>query len=341
MSSENPSFTALSCLYGENPWQKLARLLTFNTGDPLAIDKFRVVEGKDPSYNNIVDVERLLQTVTHIAAAFEENGLKVPTIAVGVKHGNACGASVGTVRNNLTNRAVLDQMMSGDKEAVFGGLVMTNFYLGADEAEHLSAKKLDGVIAPELSPEAIERLRRKGNKCRFMVNPALGSLDIRSLDKAERFRYVRGGKLVQPNYTYVLDMEHDVTCYGPKITAEQLEDALLACAIGSTSNSNTITLVKNGQLIANGVGQQSRVVAAEVALLRADLSGHNMGDSVAYSDSFFPFPDGPEILINAGVKVILTSSGSINDQQTIDLCQKRGVSLLMVPDKLGRGFFGH
>ena len=116
---------------------------------------------------------------------------------------------------------------------------------------------------------------------------------------------------------------------------------MLAWAIGSTSNSNTLTLVKNNQLIGNGVGQQDRVGAAQLAITRAKRSGHDVAGAVAYSDSFFPFTDGPQTLIDAGTTAIFTSSGSVKDKATIDVCAKHGVALYMIPDQVGRGFFGH
>jgi phosphoribosylaminoimidazolecarboxamide formyltransferase/IMP cyclohydrolase len=200
---------------------------------------------------------------------------------------------------------------------------------------------LDGIIAPAFTEGAIAMLRRKSDKCRFMANPALQKLEGR-LDQTPRFRFVRGGFLMQPNYTFVPNFYGEqIVRYGGNATLREESDMLFAWAIGSTSNSNTITLVKDKQLIGNGVGQQDRVGAANLAITRARRSGHDVLEAVAYSDSFFPFPDAPQILIEAGVKAIFTSSGSIRDQETINLCEKHGIALYMVSDKVGRGFFGH
>ena len=146
---------------------------------------------------------------------------------------------------------------------------------------------------------------------------------------------------MQPNYTFVPNFnQKEFNKYG---TATQIQerDMILAWAIGSTSNSNTITLVKNGQLISNGVGQQDRVGAAQLAITRAKRSGHDVTGAVAYSDSFFPFPDGPQVLIEAGIAAIFTSSGSVRDRAIIEVCTKNDVVLYMIPDQIGRGFFGH
>ncbi|HEY4512309.1 MAG TPA: hypothetical protein VJH63_01460 [Candidatus Paceibacterota bacterium] len=324
------------CKYGENANQTPAALFSSGSNDPLSIDKFKVIEGTAPSYNNYCDIDRLLQTITHIAAVYDLNTGKIPLIAIGVKHGNACGAAVGD-----TPIETLKKMMSGDPLAIFGGLIMTNFPIDETLAEELSGKLLDGVISPSFKEDAIAKLRRKGDKCRFIANEKLSSLDKDSLDKQLRFRYMRGGFLRQPNYTFTIDLNApEMQKYG-EASEENKNDILLAWAVGTTSNSNTIALVKNGQLIGNGVGQQDRVGAAKLAVERATRSGHDISSATAFSDSFFPFPDGPEVLINAGVKIILTTSGSRKDNETIELCQKHNVALYMIPDILARGFFGH
>ena len=197
---------------------------------------------------------------------------------------------------------------------------------------------LDIVAAPSFTPEAIEILARKKGKCRILVNPAIENAGMNSLDTAKRFRYVRGGFLTQPNYSFVPDVKN--------------ADVVLAWAVGCTSNSNTITLVKDGRLVGNGVGQQDRVGAAKLAIFRADdaakFADHAALDTVkmienavAYSDSFFPFPDAPEVLINRGIKTIFSTSGSVNDEKIIELCKNKGVSLILMPDSEARGFYQH
>jgi len=326
----------VTCKYGENTSQSPAHLYSRGSDDPLALDEFQVEEGTPLSYNNMCDIDRLIQTITHIAAAYDVNFGTAPAIAVGVKHGNACGAAV-----DRDLRDVASNVMAGDLRAIFGGLVMTNFGVDAAVAELLSVQKLDGIIAPRFTSEAIAMLRRKKDKCRFVVNAALAALSAESLDRAPRFRYVRGCFLAQPNYTFVPRLRGaEIDKFGP-VGIDYEADMLLAWAIGATSNSNTITLVKGGMLIGNAVGQQDRVGAAELAIKRAHDAKHDVVGAVAYSDSFFPFPDGPKALIDAGVCAIFTSRGSVNDQKTIDLCMESNVALYMIPDALGRGFFGH
>ncbi len=335
---------AQQCLYGENAWQTPAALFAREADDPLAIANFELVAGTAPSYNNLCDLDRMLQTATHIAAAFDVNAKKVPLIAVGAKHGNACGAAIGT-----DPEAVLKAMLEGDLRAIFGGLVLTNFPITEKAAETLLTHKmsanqrrlLDGVIAPDFKPEAVKALSRKGDKCRFLKNPALGKLSKETMDSASRFRYVRGGFLKQPNYNLVIDLSGPNIEKIGELTPQRVADLLLAWAVGSTSNSNTVALVRDGMLVGNGVGQQDRVGGCELAIKRAKDAGHETVEAVAYSDSFFPFTDGPKALADAGISAVFASSGSVKDEEVKKFCREQGMTLVLVPDKLGRGFFGH
>jgi phosphoribosylaminoimidazolecarboxamide formyltransferase / IMP cyclohydrolase len=348
--------------YGENPQQAEAGFYADNRVDvdPLGLDRFEHVQGMERSYVNITDLDRLLQTVTHIAAGFDRNFSKVPAIAIGVKHGNACGAGVAE-----TPVEAIKKMLTGDTRAIFGGVVMLNAAIDKAIAQTLihhamdddRPRLLDGVIGSSVDNEALELLSR--NKLRVVVNPALADLTEKSLDTARRIRPVRGGLLEQPNYDFVLDFRADYMQYHGELTDQQKRDLALAWGVGSTSNSNTITLVKNGQLIGNGVGQQDRVGAAQLALtrttntfpgleeqgdkllLRVTLDKTKLTGAVAYSDSFFPFPDGPELLAKAGIKAILASSGSVGDKSVIKTLTDAGASLAMIPDRIGRGFYMH
>ncbi len=336
---------ALTCKYGENGCQVPAALYESGSADPLSLEKFRIVAGTEPSYNNLCDLDRLLQTVTHIAAAFEVNRGKTPLISVGVKHGNSCGAAVAYDGPAEAAR----KMIMGDPLAIFGGLVMVNYPVTEEVAEALvghgmpegQRRPLDGIIAPAFDASAMGLFQRKGDKCRLLANPALAGLGRASLDAGLRYRYVRGGFLAQPNYTYVLDLgDPELKKYG-QAARQQEDDMLMAKAIGDTSNSNTITIVKDGQLIANGVGQQASVRGAKLALNLVSYSGHDAKGASASSDSFFPFTDGVEVLAEAGIKAIAATSGSINDKDVVRFCEDRGIVLYHIPDKKGRGFFGH
>lgn len=325
--------------YGENPGQKPAFQYAIDSSDPLALHNFRLAEG-NPSHTTMTDLDRSLQTLTHISAVLAHNGHPVGDITVGVKHGNPCGEA----QTGGDTLLALRKMLHGNLTAIFGGAIITNFPITKAEADVLlhyeSAKRrpIDLIAAPEFSDEAVEELHRKEGKCKLFANPALRTA---TLDTSRRFRHVRGGFLTQPNYTFVPDLRAQYVTKHGLASDEQEMDMLLAWAIGSTSNSNKITLVKSRQLIGNGVSQQSRVEAAELALLKVRYSGDMPRGAVAYSDSYFPFPDGPQLLIDAGVSAILTSSGSVRDSETIALCKERNVPLYMIPDEMCRGFYAH
>lgn len=331
--------------YGENPWQGGAGLyLSRHIDDPLGIGEFELKDGIPLSYNNYTDVDRLLQSVTHIAAGLERNFKKIPKIALGVKHGNLCGAGVSD-----NPKDAIEKMLDGDQRAIFGGSVLINFPITKDVAHTIMKYKvdkgkriLDIIIAPGIDEDATDILKRKNGKLRLLINTELGNLGEDSIDRTERIRHIRGGRIKQDNYTFIYDYKHpEISWSGKKAVGRQAEDMIIAWAIGSTSNSNTICIVKDGQLLSNGVGQQDRVTSAELALMRAKNAGHDLKGSCAYSDSFFPFPDGPKMLADAGIKAILTTRGSVRDDEVAKELADAGVSLCTLPDSVARGFFGH
>lgn len=331
---------------GENGYQMPAYLykLPGAENDPLALYNFKMMTGENPSYNNWCDIDRLLHTVTHIADTFRKNCNMVPWLAVGVKHGNACGAGIDL---NSQEEAI-KKMISGDPVSLFGGLVMVNFRIDSEFAELIlthgtdgSRHLLDGIIAPEFTAKAIAILRRKKDKCRLVSNKALYRLGKSVIDHMPVIRPVRGGFLNEPGYTYSLNLANkNLVKYG-QASAQQEMDMMLADAICRTSNSNTITLVKNGRLIGNGVGQQSRVNGVELAIDLAHKNNHETAGAVLASDSFFPFTDGPEVAARAKISAIIGTSGSINDPAVIEFCTKNDLIVYLVPDAEARGFFNH
>lgn len=349
--------------YGENPQQTEAGLYADNrvNVDPLGLDQFEHLKGWELSYVNETDIDRLVQTSTHIAAGFEQNFGEVPAMAIGVKHGNACGAGVAE-----THAEAVKKMIEGDTRAIFGGVVMINGEIDQEIANilmrHMVAEEadnrlLDGVVGASFTEEALEILKRA--KLRAVINPALASLSEASLDTSRRQRHARGGMLTQDNYNFVLDLHADYIEQFGDVTEQQKRDLVLGWAIGSTSNSNTITLVKNGQLLGNGVGQQDRVGAGQLAAARTtveipdvveqngklvmmvELDKAKLEGAAAYSDSFFPYPDGPQLLASLGVRSTLTSWNTEHHKEILRNIADQGLGILMLPDKVGRGFFGH
>jgi phosphoribosylaminoimidazolecarboxamide formyltransferase/IMP cyclohydrolase len=340
--------------YGENAYQAPSSVYETNKSN-FSPDKFKLLTETMLSYNNFCDRDKILQMITHISAGFELNlGKRAPYIAIAVKHGNACGVGLGAKPQDA-----LEKMIEGDVRAIHGGSIFTNFKIDEEESETLlhysmqpeARRLLDTVTAPDFSNGAVEILARKKGKCRIVVNSNLANIAPDDLDKTERVRFIRDGFLTQPNYTFIPNLK-EANVEGDKeiLTKENIvADLILAWAIGCTSNSNTITIVRDGKLLGNGVGQQDRVGAAKLAISRADDASESLGLSgkadlagaVVYSDSFFPFPDGPKALIDRGIKIIFATSGSVNDKEVIEACRKQGATLVMFPDKIARGFAWH
>ncbi len=327
--------------YGENPQQKYAATFTTKAGasDPFAVHNFKQIEGTAPSYVNITDLDCLVETLTRTAAAFDLNTGRVPHMMFAAKHGNCCGAAIGDNPYTITNRVV-----SGDREAISGAFVICTFEVDAGVADvlltHLMEKGqrriFDGVVAPSFTEEAIDKLSRKTGKCRLFVNPELVKLGRTSVDMSRRIRYVRGGFTIQDSNPFIFQVKAEW-----KLTFDEVDDLLLAQGIGSTGNSNSIVLVKNGMLIGSGMGQRSRVMAGKFALLYADTYDHNVAGALAYSDSFCPFIDGPELLAKAGVTKIFATSGSIRDKEVLERMHELGVKFMTLPDAEARGFAKH
>ncbi|MDD2785782.1 MAG: hypothetical protein PHS79_02695 [Patescibacteria group bacterium] len=334
---------AMDCKYGEAPYMTAA---LFRTNDnPLAVHSMTSITGTAPSYINLTDLDRLRVTVNKIAATLAINGFPERFIASVVKHGNVCGVGIAT-----TPGEAITKMIDSDIQSVHGGVAMCNFLVGESEAEFIrnyktssdNKRMLDGLAAPGVTEAAGQVMERKRGKCRVFENPALARMGFESLDRVSYRALSKGNFLRQEGEPFVLEVNDPrINRLLGDLDLQQKVDIALAFAIGSTADSNTITLVRDGMLLGQGVRQTSRVRAAMVAVMNAQLSGHNTHGALAYSDSFFPFQDGPEVLARAGVKVIFASSGSINDESVRDFCRSNGVNLWTLPDKVCRGFFGH
>ena len=335
--------------YGENPSQVPAGLFRLDPLNPLscplALHNFQIIEG-DPGYVNLTDLDRGLHTMIQIVNAFRAYKVnQLRSIAMGLKHGNCCGAAV-----SHSPHLAMKAMISGQPNDLFGGVVLTNFPINKELAvclkTHSAVKRvIDVLAASDITKKAREVLSRKGEKCKIMVNPWLKDISCLTHKASQMFRPVLGGLLSQPENDFVLKLDDERMERVGELSEEQKNALLLAWAIGSTSDSNTITLVKYRHgtyyLAGNGVRQTSRVAAARVAIDNAKAAGHDLDGAVAYSDSFFPFVDGPELLAKAGIKAIFATSGSIQDKAVTECCRKYGVTLWRLSNDVARGFFHH
>ncbi len=341
---------ALPCCYGENPSWTAEFFAVDN--HPLSPKNFKQVGGKYPSFINGTDLMNAAWTLVQIVAGWRRNFSQTPMVAVAVKHGNACGVGVC---NNIPEEAIV-RMIESDKEAIHGACVVVNFSLNRELATILRShgmpvsadgnpgkRLIDVVAAPEFSEDAGEVMERRGGKCRMYVNPALPEISPASLPRRIYRPVPWGGFFREEGDPFILDLNDPrMEMMGGELTLPEREDLVISWAVGSTSVSNTITLVKDRTLIANAVGQQSRVRAAKLALEIAKDGGHSVEGAMAYSDSFFPFPDGADRLASAGIGGIFASSGSVNDQMVLKALEGfPGLRFWRLPDKICRGFARH
>lgn len=296
--------------YGENPHQK-GWIKKIMTKDSLAWFRFKQLQGKQLSFNNYLDMDAAAECLSFI-------GQQQPACVV-VKHTNPCGASRGRKLEKIFLQA-----WRGDSLAAFGGIVAINRPVEEKLSKLMLAERrfFEILLCPEISKAAIKVMSRKKD-LRILVNPALF---MPMPNKALDHREIRGGILEQERDLYKLTKKdlRVVTKVRPKL--KQIRDMLMAWEICRVSKANSIALVKNQALVANGVGQQDRVRCCQLAVDKARKGA--VINSAAASDAFFPFKDGPEVLIKAGVRVIIQPGGSIRDKETIDLCNQKKVSMI-------------
>lgn len=296
--------------YGENPHQQAYFFNDNSTTDPLRLGKFNVLQGKETSYNNYLDLDAGVQVLSLL-------GKDKPACVI-LKHTNPCGAALADTIEDAFRKAWFD----GDSLAAFGGVILVNRPVDGKLAEQMLADKkfFEILAAPSFSKAALDIFSVKP-KLQLLENIALKNPKLTAYEDIKR---VRGGFLVQDTDTYQLTQKNLNIVTKKKPTDKQIEDMLFAWKICQVSKSNCVTVVKDGVLLASGVGQQDRKRCCELCVSKATKSIKN---AVAATDGFFPFRDGPDILIKAGIKAILQPGGSIRDQQTIDACNEAEIAM--------------
>jgi phosphoribosylaminoimidazolecarboxamide formyltransferase/IMP cyclohydrolase len=286
--------------YGENPHQSGTFFGDFDAF-------FTQLHGKELSYNNLLDVD----AAVNLMLEFQDDA---PTFAI-LKHNNACG---------LATRADLSQAyaaaLAGDPLSAFGGVLIANRAI--DKATALLISKLfcEVVIAPNFDADAKDILTQKKNLILLRQKVFKQSPQL--------VRSCLNGILVQEADSKT-DASSDlkvVTQTHP--TPSQIDDLLFASKICKHTKSNTIVLAKNGQLLASGAGQTSRVDALKHAIEKARSFNFDLKGAAMASDAFFPFPDCVEIASQAGITSVIQPGGSIKDQLSIDYCNLHGLAMV-------------
>ncbi len=285
--------------YGENPHQA-ARYY----GDFDAL--FEQLNGKEISYNNLLDID---------AACALIDEFDTTTVAV-LKHNNACGLA-----SRPTVLEAWKDALAGDPVSAFGGIIICNERVEADAAEEIGKIFFEVVIAPDYSDDALAILRQKKNriilKRKQVASPAM------------KMRSILGGVLMQENDAKVETSDDLKLVAGENLSDAIVADMLFANKIVKHSKSNAIVLARNGQLLASGVGQTSRVDALRHAIDKARSFGFDLVGSTMASDAFFPFADCVEIAHTAGVDNVIQPGGSIRDTDSVEYCRNNGMTMVM------------
>jgi phosphoribosylaminoimidazolecarboxamide formyltransferase/IMP cyclohydrolase len=283
--------------YGENPHQKAT---FFGNLDKL----FDILNGKELSYNNLVDVD----AAVNLVAEFNE-----PAFVV-IKHTNACGVA--------TRPSVLEAWQAAfaaDTVSAFGGILATNGSVDAATATAISEIFFEVLIAPDYTEEALKVLTAKKNRIILKQKQAV--------KQGKQFKNLLNGVIEQdPDFKTETDLKV-VTTLAP--TSAQIKDLLFAAKCAKHLKSNTIVLAKEGQLLSMGCGQTSRVDALQQAIDKAGRFGFDLNGAVMASDAFFPFPDCVEIADKAGIAAVIHPGGSIKDQDSIDYCNAHNMAMVL------------
>lgn len=292
------SSPARTLRYGENPHQS-----GYFYGDLSAY--FDQIHGKEISYNNLVDIEAAVQLI----AEFEDT-----TFAI-LKHNNACGVATSKSVTEAYHRA-----FAADSISAFGGILVTNKEVDAEAAEEMHDLFFEILIAPSFSSASLEILKQKKNRILLVQK--------KNWKENTQYKSLLGGTIVQ-DYDLKSESDSDLEIKTKKVpTKEEVEDLVFAAKVCKQSKSNTIVLAKDGQMLASGVGQTSRVDALKQAIEKAGNFGLDLRGAVMASDAFFPFPDCVEIAGKAGITAIVQPGGSVKDQLSIDYCDEHRLSMV-------------
>jgi phosphoribosylaminoimidazolecarboxamide formyltransferase/IMP cyclohydrolase len=298
--------------YGENPHQRGARYRI----DGLESFWDHVVQhaGTGLSYLNLFDAD----AAWRLAYELSDDASGLPAAAI-IKHANACGAAVAESITDAFGFA-----LEADPMSAFGGIVALTHVIDEDLARSIAdGPQADVIIAPQITPEAVSILvsRRKATRLLSAPKPELAQVQIRSLGNS---------MLVQSFDHFAAPPTSWKVATQRQPSTQEWEDMVIAWRVCGRTTSNAIALVREGRAVGIGAGQQSRVVAAEIAVKKAQA---NATGSAGASDAFFPFPDGLEVLIHAGVTAIVQPGGSVRDDEVTAVADAAGITMVHTSER--------
>jgi phosphoribosylaminoimidazolecarboxamide formyltransferase / IMP cyclohydrolase len=288
----------LDLRYGENPHQKAAM---YSDGSGVGVANTHQLQGKELSFNNIVD----LQAAWDVAQEFDE-----PVCAI-IKHTNPCGTATGKTLAEAYARA-----LECDPVSAFGGVIGVNRSIDGQAAEEMHKLFLEVIAAPGFDDAA---------KAKFATKKNLRLVEVKASDQKWVLKNVSGGMLVQDADVRPLqEIDLKVVTKRPP-TPEETRAMLFAWKVCKHVKSNAIVYARDGQTVGVGAGQMSRVDAAKIGAMKAQLP---LKGTVAASDAFFPFPDGVEETARAGATAIIQPGGSQRDPEVIEAADRLGLAML-------------
>lgn len=291
--------------YGENAHQAAA---LYTGGDGEGIAQAEQLHGKEMSYNNYVDADAAVRA----AYDFDE-----PTVAI-IKHANPCGIASASDIARAHRKA-----HECDPVSAFGGVIAANRTITLAAAESIKDIFTEVVVAPDFEPAALEVLQTKKN-IRLLRLPAGFTRPSREV------KQISGGLLAQDVDAHFAPFEQWTLVAGPAADAATRADLEFAWRACRAVKSNAILLADGRAAVGVGMGQVNRVDSCRLAVERA---GDRAKGSVAASDAFFPFSDGPQILLDAGVRAIVQPGGSVRDEETIAAAEAAGVTMYVTGER--------
>ncbi|GAA1328273.1 bifunctional phosphoribosylaminoimidazolecarboxamide formyltransferase/IMP cyclohydrolase [Leucobacter albus] len=296
--------------YGENSHQRAA---LFSESEGVGIAQATQLHGKEMSYNNFVDADAALR------AAFDHER---PAVAI-IKHANPCGVAVAPEGATDPIAAAHELAHACDPVSAFGGVIAANRVVTEGMAKTVSEIFTEVIIAPGFEPEALAILAQKKN-VRLLVLPegyAQNPVELKQ---------VSGGFLIQDTDTQFTPASEWTLAAGDAADAETLAELEFAWRACRAVKSNGILLTNGGASVGVGMGQVNRVDSCRLAVSRA---GDRASGSVAASDAFFPFADGLQVLLDAGVRAVVQPGGSVRDEEVIEAARAAGVTMYFTGER--------
>jgi len=310
-----PAFDrVLELAYGENPHQSAAYYSERGTRTHL-LSFVEQLQGKALSFNNLNDLS---------AARLLMAELDGPACVI-TKHANPCGVGVAETVEDAYAKA-----RAADPVSAFGGVVVLNGAVGETLATALAEQFVEVLFAPAFDTRARDVLARKDSL------RVLEHTEQRALDAERDYRRVIGGVLVQQRDVGVISRDGlEVVC--GSVAEDRWTDMLFAWRVVKHVTSNAIVLARGGQTLGIGAGQMSRVDAVRIAIAKAQELGHALEGAVLASDAFFPFADGPQLALDAGITAFIQPGGSKRDPEVVEAVSSAGAAMVLT----GQRHFRH